>query len=870
MLKITWLYCTIETRFNRRGLWGDTMRTLFVILLSGLFMLGFLNLPVNQVLAEPSPVSNYTTIDLSPIPQHLPYLVSTLREFNLPKMNNKFLGNPACFINIDDDPDLEIIRSSSKYLMCSEYSGPIKTVHWQQNLEAEFYVEQGEGAAFGLSEPLDLGLDNVSVVANSAAENGSNFRFWVLDPKTGNVLSTFDMPGGQDRNHDGIWDGAYCVIGSMDVPTESGPEKAIIMVCKVGFDIDKRGVYAVNPWTGEIHWSFVSGLGLLPPQCNIVDLDGDGHPEILVAGNSPSNMGEEQINGYSDSIPHLIALDNSGAIIWDKTLADEPAYSSIQIGDLDGDGSSEIVSLMDYTYSTQGAASVWNLNGQLIDYQEYDFPLVGCLLIPREGNSTKDDNLTRDVHLTSKISPTMDVITGDRSSTVYRLEMQANKLSIVRAGLHNNGLYLMGVIKLPENQNSAILTMDRLGQARILNKNLEIIAAFKEDKAIFHRKIIPTRKNNNPSFLMIGSQLGTISLKPNPDTAQALAFKRFISSPRRVGTIGIALGMFLAGLLWMLIRRRNKEAPTEALSIADPLTHLQERRLHLLEDLEVSNHGAMAPLRSLRRLLWMLDAVQSGVGVNPTLMARLNEIWQDCHDDALPRLTNILERARLADISDTLVSDALASINLINTNLNELKASNFTENSVAINLAALHQEEKSSEAMLQNLRRMVAEHFQAPLSAVVNKVLRANQEAIEENAVQIHKGLVASMAASGNSAHTVAEDLICRMDADELGFILDNLVDNACRAMSSSPTRNLRITWQAVNGFAKIEISDTGIGITTEDYQKVMESGYSTRPGGGLGLPKSQHLLRKYGGQLSVLKSAPGQGTTFSLVVPRS
>ena len=114
------------------------------------------------------------------------------------------------------------------------------------------------------------------------------------------------------------------------------------------------------------------------------------------------------------------------------------------------------------------------------------------------------------------------------------------------------------------------------------------------------------------------------------------------------------------------------------------------------------------------------------------------------------------------------------------------------------------------------------------------------------------------------------ENPVCRMDADELGFILDNLVGNACRSMGSAPIRNLRITWQSANGQVKIEVADSGIGIATEDHQKVLEPGFTSRPGGGLGLPKSQRLLRKYGGHLSVKSSEPGKGTTFSLVVPRA
>ncbi len=298
--------------------------------------------------------------------------------------------------------------------------------------------------------------------------------------------------------------------------------------------------------------------------------------------------------------------------------------------------------------------------------------------------------------------------------------------------------------------------------------------------------------------------------------------------------------------------------------------HLKERRLHLMEDLEVSNHGAMAPLRSLRRLLWLLDAVQSGVGVNPNLVARMKEIWQDCHEDALPRLINILERARLAQISDTVVDEALASINRIDTALVQLNNEHFAADSVSRLLATLHKEEKSTEALLQSLRRQVSDLFCTPLSDVLDKVLRANQASLDECQVKLQVGMQAAMEAGATTQAHSDESPQCRMDADELGFILDNLVGNACLAMASAPRRELNISWQPINGVVKIEISDTGIGIATEDHSRVMEPGFSSRPGGGLGLAKSQRLLRKYDGHLNIKRSQPGQGTTFSLVVPRA
>ena len=70
-------------------------------------------------------------------------------------------------------------------------------------------------------------------------------------------------------------------------------------------------------------------------------------------------------------------------------------------------------------------------------------------------------------------------------------------------------------------------------------------------------------------------------------------------------------------------------------------------------------------------------------------------------------------------------------------------------------------------------------------------------------------------------------------------------------------------------------VADTGIGIATEDQERIfedfiqIESALQGRAKGtGLGLPLCRKLAHLLGGQVSVA-SAPGVGSTFSLTVPR-
>jgi signal transduction histidine kinase len=101
--------------------------------------------------------------------------------------------------------------------------------------------------------------------------------------------------------------------------------------------------------------------------------------------------------------------------------------------------------------------------------------------------------------------------------------------------------------------------------------------------------------------------------------------------------------------------------------------------------------------------------------------------------------------------------------------------------------------------------------------------------------------------------------------------VLRNLLINALKFTHAG---EVRLTVEAAPGGVAFSVSDTGIGIPEEQQQRVFEAfqqadgGTSRRYGGtGLGLAISRELAHRLGGALS-LRSAPGQGSTFTLSLP--
>ena len=110
-------------------------------------------------------------------------------------------------------------------------------------------------------------------------------------------------------------------------------------------------------------------------------------------------------------------------------------------------------------------------------------------------------------------------------------------------------------------------------------------------------------------------------------------------------------------------------------------------------------------------------------------------------------------------------------------------------------------------------------------------------------------------------------------DEAKVAQILRNLISNALKFTEQGEVRT-RATYDRTTGFCRIDVADTGIGIAPENHDLVFQefsqitSLLQTRTKGtGLGLPLSRRLAELLGGSLT-LKSQPGQGSIFTLVIP--
>ena len=111
------------------------------------------------------------------------------------------------------------------------------------------------------------------------------------------------------------------------------------------------------------------------------------------------------------------------------------------------------------------------------------------------------------------------------------------------------------------------------------------------------------------------------------------------------------------------------------------------------------------------------------------------------------------------------------------------------------------------------------------------------------------------------------------MDAQMVGRVLTNLVDNALR--HTAPGGAVRVSARVVAEGVQVEVVDTGEGIDAADLPHIFEHFYrgeksrSRATGGsGLGLAIARGIVAAHGGQIGA-ESKAGQGTTIWFALPR-
>lgn len=103
-------------------------------------------------------------------------------------------------------------------------------------------------------------------------------------------------------------------------------------------------------------------------------------------------------------------------------------------------------------------------------------------------------------------------------------------------------------------------------------------------------------------------------------------------------------------------------------------------------------------------------------------------------------------------------------------------------------------------------------------------------------------------------------------DEDRLKQIIVNLISNAIQAMPDGGKLTIATTTR--EGYLRIAFTDTGIGISSEEKDRIFDPFHTTRAeGSGLGLSIVHRIVDAHNGYITA-ESEPGAGSTFTVGLP--
>lgn len=246
-----------------------------------------------------------------------------------------------------------------------------------------------------------------------------------------------------------------------------------------------------------------------------------------------------------------------------------------------------------------------------------------------------------------------------------------------------------------------------------------------------------------------------------------------------------------------------------------------------------------------------------------------------------------------ADISERVtiehqLSDANAELhrlsqmksNFVSTVSHELK-SPLTVIKNAVTLIDPGPEKDSNEKFVQMIKRS-ADRLNFIISDLLDmSKVETGKLTIVADPVELRKFLLEVVEPFEMQAESAKVDLVVEVpdtlpevlaDAKRIEQVVTNLISNALKATPDGGT--ITLTARQNQDTVRIEIRDTGIGLSSEDQEKVFDAFFQSgnvlegkSAGTGLGLTICRDLVRGHGGDLK-LESELGVGSCFSFGLP--
>ncbi len=215
--------------------------------------------------------------------------------------------------------------------------------------------------------------------------------------------------------------------------------------------------------------------------------------------------------------------------------------------------------------------------------------------------------------------------------------------------------------------------------------------------------------------------------------------------------------------------------------------------------------------------------------------------------------------AALGQLSAGLAHEIRNPLGVISASAELLDKHVSTENDVAREVSGFIRSEVSRTNLLVSrfldfARPSPLQRERNSLNRVVAHAVSQFRESVKDKEVQVE------------IKESLAEVPEFLFDAPLIESSVFNLLLNGYEAMPSGGT--LRVLTRRNGTMAEIEVSDSGVGIPSEQLENVFNPFFTTKPRGvGLGLAMVSKFVDSHGGKITVASRA-GEGSTFRIFLP--
>ena len=191
------------------------------------------------------------------------------------------------------------------------------------------------------------------------------------------------------------------------------------------------------------------------------------------------------------------------------------------------------------------------------------------------------------------------------------------------------------------------------------------------------------------------------------------------------------------------------------------------------------------------------------------------------------------------------------------------------------------QEQEESAAAIQSESNRIAAIVQQLMDFARHNLPNRNSvdlRVVVDHTVELLKTLAAKSNVKIEAKSIGDPPFTANVDSSQIQQVLTNLIVNSIQAMPSGgrievSIQNIEIQRdEKAVAKVEVEITDSGIGMDETTLKHIFDPFFTTKQTGegtGLGLSIAHGIIEEHGGQIEV-KSRPGEGTSFRVLLPKS